>query len=137
MKTIKNYFTLCLCILAMAACNSTTGGTDVDNVNKAQKWAEVLKQHPMLSDFPAYDYELENVQYSNSHGLEQVSYFDYKCDQSCYDTYKKKIESTSFTVIGDYGTSASYRQEKDGASLLITMSYSGGNFTCQYTKETA
>ncbi len=136
MKTIKNCLTLCLCVLTMVACNGKNGGTDVDNVNKIQKWSDVLKKYPMLSDFPAYEYEMENVQYSNAHGLEQVSFFDYKCEKSCYETYKKKVESTAFTVIGDYGDNASYRQEKDGATLQITMSYSGGSFSCQYSKDT-
>ena len=135
-KTIKTCLALCLCALAMVACNSQTGGTDVDNVNKVQKWADVVKTYPMLQDFPAYEYELENVQYSNSHGLEQVTYFDYKCEKSCYEEYKKKIATTSFVVISDDGDNVSYRQKKDGATLLITMSYAAGNFTCQYTKDT-
>lgn len=135
-KAIKTCLALCLCALTMMACNGKTGGTDVDNVNKVQKWADVVKTYPMLQDFPAYEYELENVQYSNISGLEQVTYFDYKCEKSCYETYKKKVESTAFTIIGDYGDSASYRQEKDGATLMITMSYSGGSFTCQYSKST-
>lgn len=133
-KAIKNCLVLCLCALAMVACKS--GGTDVENVNKVQKWAAVEKTYPMLQDFPAYEYEMENVQYSNEHGLESVTFFDYKCEKSCYETYKKKVEGTSFTVIGDYGDNASYRQEKDGATLMITMSYSGGSFTCHYSKDT-
>ncbi len=134
-KVIKQCLTLCLCALAMAACNSKTGGTDVDNVNKAQKWAAVVKQYPMLSDFPAYEYEMENVQYSNIQGLESVTFFDYKCEKSCYDNYVKTIESSEFTG-NDYGTNANYSLDKDGATLRITMSYSGGSFSCQYSKDT-
>ena len=134
-KVIKQCLALCLCALTMAACNSKTGGTDVDNVNKAQKWADVEKQYPMLSDFPTYEYEMENVQYSNSHGLEQVTFFDYKCEKSCYDNYVKTIKSSNFAG-NDYGTNANYSLEKDGNTLSITMSYSGGSFSCQYSKDT-
>lgn len=134
-KAIKIGLALCLCTLTMMACHSKTGGTDVDNVNKVQKWADVVKTYPMLLDFPAYEYEMENVQYSNSHGLESVTYFDYKCEKSCYDNYVKTIQSSNFAG-NDYGTNANYSLEKDGATLRITMSYSGGSFTCQYSKET-
>ena len=134
-KVIKTCLALCLCALTMVACNGKNGGTDVDNVNKVQKWADIEKQYPMLSDFPAYEYEMENVQYSNSHGLEQVTFFDYKCEKSCYDNYKKAIESSKFTG-NDYGPSANYSLKKDGATLGITMSYSGGSFSCQYSKDT-
>ncbi len=107
----------------------------MDNVNKVQKWADVEKQYPMLQDFPAYEYEMENVQYSNISGLESVTYFDYKCEKSCYDNYKKAIESSKFTG-NDYGPSAKYSLKKDGVTLGITMSYSGSSFSCQYSKDT-
>ena len=74
-------------------------------------WTELVKEYSFLSEFPAFDGEIENVVHNNTMGLESVAFFDYKCDQSVADNYLKKFASTDFHN-SEYADI--YKKKKDG-----------------------
>lgn len=127
---MKKLLAFCLCALALIACDKQK-----NEVLKVQRWADVVKQYEFLQDFPAYDYEMENVQYSNSFGMEQVSFFDYDCPTSNFENYKTRLSASKFEVTSDMGNSMTYGRKTNDASLIIILTYTGKNLTCQYTRQ--
>lgn len=125
---MKKILAFCICALAFTACNK-------NEVTNGQRWADVVKQYAFLQDFPAYDYEMENVHYSNAFGMEQISFFDYDCPTSNFENYKTRLGASEFEVTSDMGNSMTYERKTADASLIIILTYTGKNLACQYTRQ--
>lgn len=93
-------------------------------------WTELVKEYSFLSEFPAFDGEIENVVHNNTMGLESVAFFDYKYDQSVADNYLKKFASTDFEK-SEYADI--YKKKKDGKTYIFTGGYAAGSFALSFS----
>ena len=116
-------------ILFMGCSNDDDNGITPPAKDK-MTWATLVKTYPFLSEFPAFDGEIENVVHTNRFGLESVAFFDYKCDKSVADTYLKKFASTNFekSEVADI-----YKKKVDGKTYIFTCSYAAGNFGLSFS----
>ncbi|MCM1034482.1 MAG: hypothetical protein NC038_02790 [Paludibacter sp.] len=126
---MKKFILCCLCAIACIGCNKQE-----QEVLKTRKWADVTKQYAFLQDFPAYNYELENVHYNNAYGMEQLSFFDYDCPTAHFEAYKTQLGQSAFSITSDMGNSMMYEQQIDNIKLIILLTYTGNNLACQYTR---
>ncbi|MGM9763619.1 MAG: hypothetical protein ACI3ZQ_06330 [Candidatus Cryptobacteroides sp.] len=121
-----------LCALSalfiFAGCNKDNKDDQHPLGNKT--WTELVKEYPFLSEFPAFDGEIENVVHNNTMGLESVAFFDYKCDKSVTDTYFKKFASTDFEK-SEYADI--YKKKSGGKTYIFTGGYAAGNFALSFS----
>ncbi len=98
-------------------------------------WATVVEAYPFLAEFPVFDGEVENTKYVEFHGMETVTFFDYKCEESVATTYYAKFEPAGFTKSAGEGSQI-YRKTVGDKDYAFSGSYDGGSFALNFSVDT-
>lgn len=112
--------------------NAKGDGTEICIYPQNWTWSSLVKAYPFLSAFPEFHGDVENPQYRDLSGLETVTFFDYKCDESVATTYYATLASSGFAHNDD---STIYRKRDNGMLYTFTGGYSGGNFALSFSAD--
>lgn len=95
-------------------------------------WAAEVKKYPFLTNFPAYDGELENHRYDDTYGILQYIIMDYKCEESLKTKYCAKLTAAGFVDEDGYGI---YKKTTTEYKLAAIISYGGGTLALSLSAE--
>ena len=114
-----------LLILGLLGCDDKSKDDDQTPGGQLSEttWEAEVEKYPFLSNFPAYDGELDNHLYDETSGVLQYIIMDYNCDESFKTDYCAKLTAAGFVDESGYGI---YKKESTAYKLTASVSYSGG-----------
>ncbi len=114
-----------LLILGLLGCDDKSKDDDQTPGGQLSEttWEAEVEKYPFLSNFPAYDGELDNHRYDETSGILQYIIMDYNCDESFKTDYCAKLTAAGFVDESGYGI---YKKESTAYKLTASVSYSGG-----------
>lgn len=128
------YAAFCTTLLLLTGCDKNEsekgpGKGDLDYPGKTS-WKALVKKHPFLSEFPAFQGEIENHHYTEIMGSESVVFFDYSCEPSVATIYYDKINSAGFIKIEEADI---WNKTVSGKEYTFSGGYAGGSFALSFS----
>lgn len=120
MKKILWLCPLLLLMLIFIGCDGKENDDTLGGQLTETTWASEVEKYPFLSNFPAYDGELEVHRYSETFNMLQYIIMDHKCEESIKTNYCNKLISAGFVDKDGY-----YEKETSKYELTVIVSYSG------------
>ena len=132
MKKILWLCPLMLLMMAFIGCDDKEDDEGLGGQLSETTWAAEVKKYPFLSNFPAYDGELENHRYDDTYGILQYIIMDYKCEESLKTKYCAKLTAAGFVDEDGYGI---YKKTTTEYKLAAIISYGGGTLALSLSAE--
>lgn len=136
MSKIKSNMKKCIiwlsCLTMLLLCGCSKENSNTDKPSDSITWASLVKKHPFMGAFPEFDGDIENCQYRDISGMQTITFFDYKCEESTATKYYSSLAEAGFT--NTEGTNI-YRKKADGTTYAFTGGYSAGNFALNFSAE--
>lgn len=133
MKKILWLCPLLLLMLVFIGCDGKENDDTLGGQLTETTWASEVEKYPFLSNFPAYDGELDNHRYDETSGVLQYIIMDYNCDESFKTDYCAKLTAAGFVDENGYGI---YKKESTAYKLTAVVSYNGGTLGLSLSAET-